>query len=302
MTMMENLLSEAEIITSENVSPRTKKTYRSLIGVYINVMTKFIKEDPFPITHDKMVAFIVFQKKAGRKCCSLLAYMNSFTYYFRENNLEILTQSIKFKVFKSGIRRSMYSGNCPNAKLPFDPKWFPKILEKFPITNIDNLRFMFLISIMFSAFLRISEALNLTKSDIVIENPTLIKIRIKTSKTDQFGNGTFTYIYDNNTSYSPFRFLNYLNFISDKNDLIESRTQSTLRAHLSYVLRAIGVEDYQHYGLHSFRRGAAYHASLNNVNDCVIKAHGRWKSCAYTRYVAVDMSRAGKEVADALSK
>ena len=298
---MKALLTEAEIIRSENVSANTKRSYNSAMGVYVKTMNQFIHENPYPVTHEKIVAFIVFQKNIGRKCSSLLSYINGFTYYFRENNLPILTQSIEFKTFKSGIRRVMHSGSYPNAKRPFDPKYFGKILEKFPITNLDNLRFMFLISLMYAAFLRINEALNIRKNDIIIENSNIIKLRISTSKTDQFGNGSFNYLYDNGSCYSPFRFVGYLNFVKD-GELIEPRCQSTLRSHLLYVMRTIGVDNYEQYGFHSFRRGAAYHASLNNVNDCVTKAHGRWKSSAYVRYVAVDMSRAGKEISDALSE
>ena len=259
-----------------------------------------IKENPFPVTYEKMVAFLVYQKNCGRKCSTLLNYINGFSYYFRENGLNVLTQSIKFKVFKSGLRRTMMAGSYPNAKLPFNPEWFPKIIDKFPISTTDNLRFIFFISLMYAAFLRIDEALNIRKSDIIIESPTMMKLVIKSSKTDQFGHGTFTYLYDNGSSHSPFRFINYLEKL-DNDQKIQTRSLATLRAHLCHVLKQIGVEGYENYGFHSFRRGGAYHASLNGVNDCIIKAHGRWKSSAYIRYVAVDMSRAGMEVSQALS-
>ena len=54
------------------------------------------------------------------------------------------------------------------------------------------------------------------------------------------------------------------------------------------------------YNWHSFRRGGAYHASLNGVQDCVIKQQGRWKSDAYIRYVAIDAVRAGTDISNAL--
>ena len=47
---------------------------------------------------------------------------------------------------------------------------------------------------------------------------------------------------------------------------------------------------------HSFRRGGPAMSALNGVQDCQIKAHGRWTSHIYTRYTAVQMKEAGEKV------
>ena len=73
-----------------------------------------------------------------------------------------------------------------------------------------------------------------------------------------------------------------------------------LRQHLHAILKTIGIDDVANYNWHSFRRGGAYYASLNGVQDCVIKHQGRWKSEAYIRYVSVDGVRAGNEISNAL--
>lgn len=94
--------------------------------------------------------------------------------------------------------------------------------------------------------------------------------------------------------------LDPLNGLRD-DDKICQQSVHRMRQHLKAVLQVIGVEDPEHYSFHSFRRGAAFHASNQGVPDCVIKKHGRWRSEAYVRYVQVDAIRAGREVSDALS-
>ena len=82
--------------------------------------------------------------------------------------------------------------------------------------------------------------------------------------------------------------------------IVGGRSERYLRAKLASLLREIQVEDVHRYSFHSFRRGGAHLASVKGVNDCVIKAHGRWRSEAYLRYVAVDKREAGLNVAAAL--
>lgn len=83
----------------------------------------------------------------------------------------------------------------------------------------------------------------------------------------------------------------------DKDEPIVNKNERTLRAHLNVVLKSIGVEDSQSYSWHSFRCGGSYLCGLNGVTDSAIKAHGRWRSTAYVRYVSVEMPYAGRKIA-----
>ena len=125
-----------------------------------------------------------------------------------------------------------------------------------------------------------------------------LSINIATSKTDQFGKGTKTYIYDNEKPWCPLNFVDVLQNFKD-DDKIFTKNQYTLRTHLQFLLRSIGINDYKEYSWHSFRRGGAYYAGVSGVSDSIIKAHGRWKSTAYIRYVSVKMSNAGLTISNA---
>ena len=299
-TLLNDLLREAQGLQGKSVAESSKRVYQSRIRVYETVCENELHIEPEPITLDKMMAFVVFQKRAGRCWATLSSYMQGFSYYFRMHDQPVLTQAISFKVFKDGLRREMHAGTFPNAKLPFKIEWFKKIAESFCLNMYDNRRFMFLICLAFHGFLRMSELMALKKSDVRVTEDGRIEILIQTSKTDQFGHGQRTYIFDSGDVSAPIRYIDVLDQLED-DDAIVGTCQTALRSHLQHVLATIGVEQPKAYNFHSFRRGGAYLASCRGVADCVIKAHGRWKSSAYLRYVAVDMLRAGQEIGAVLT-
>lgn len=157
-------------------------------------------------------------------------------------------------------------------------------------------------TISFCAFLRISELKNLKKKDLkVSEDKSTLSILIESSKTDQFGRGIQTYVYNNNQIWCPIFYLDAFDDVND-DDLICNLCETALRSHLYTILSSIGVDDYKSYSWHSFRRGGAYLCGCNGISDSTIKAHGRWKSDAYIRYVNVEMPKAGRDIAEVFAK
>lgn len=292
----DDCLEEADEISTENISLSSKKTYASGIRVYERVVAKYGK-NPYPITIENMRGFLISKKKEGRTYNTLHGYISAFNNYFEQNLLPNLTKDIQFKNFKSGLRRVMQGNNCPKAKLPFDVNWFNIIPQYFNLNQMDDRLFFFYMTLSFSGFLRISELLNLQKKDLELSNDNqILTLYIKNSKTDQFGRGCRTFIYNNETSWSPINFLDTIEKFND-DDYICHLKEHALRSHLIIILKQIGIPDAENYSWHSFRRGGAYQCGLNGTPDYLIKAHGRWKSSAYIRYVSVDMSFAGQEIA-----
>ena len=291
---MDELLQEARGLQGKSIAESSRRVYESRLRVYRCCCENELNVPAEPITVEKMMAFIVLQKRAGRCWSTLSNYIQGFSHYFRTANEPVLTQTMQFKVFKDGLRREMQAGTFPNAKLPFKIEWFGQIVSQFPVTMMENRRFMFVITLAFHGFLRMAELIALTKSDISIKDGRM-EILIRSSKTDQFGHGQKTYLFESGGVASPFSYADVLDHLEDNEPIVGSSPHS-LRSHLQHVLATIGVEDPGSYNFHSFRRGGAYLASCRGVADCVIKAHGRWKSSAYLRYVAVDMVRAGREI------
>lgn len=295
--MLAQLLQQAEEISSHAIADSSKLSYRKSINVYAKVMAS-IGEEAFPITLEKMMGFITNQYNEKRQCSTLMNYIGGLSNYFKENSLENLTQHMRFKVFKSGIRRQLKSGIFPYQKEPFNSDWFQNILHFFPVSMSDNARFMLLISLCWHCFLRVSEAMQLKKEDLNFDSEKL-SVFIRSSKTDQLGEGETCYVYPSNAASNPIHYLEVLNFLNTGENISGMSIQA-LRSHLKFVLNSIGIAYVDSYSFHSFRRGAAFLASEKGVQDCVIKKHGRWKSDAYLRYVRVEAARAGNEITKAL--
>ena len=120
-SLIDELLAEARGLQGKSVADSSRRLYESRMRVYTNCCQNELHIEPQPVTVDKMMAFIVFQKRSGKCWSTLSSYIQGFAHHFRVNNEQILTQSMQFKVFKDGLRREMHSarglGKRPNIKL-----------------------------------------------------------------------------------------------------------------------------------------------------------------------------------------
>lgn len=302
--LLEGLRREAQEIRGHTVAESSRNTYQDSFRVYETVMRNELQMDPFPVDIEKMEVFLVLMKRKRRCYNTLAGYVRAFSYYFRTNAKDCLTQDLQFKIFFSGLRREMTEGgqSCPNAKEPFQLEWFERIVNVYPMEDLGNRRIMFWMTLCFHGFLRISELLGLRKRDITInEADGRMDLFIRRSKTDQMGIGETTYLFACEGPGSPWTYRDVLECCNDDDLIVGGLSEKTLRQWLARILQKVGVEHVERYSFHSFRRGGAHLASLNGASDSVIKAHGRWRSEAYLRYVAVDRRWAGREIAGALS-
>jgi hypothetical protein len=76
-------------------------------------------------------------------------------------------------------------------------------------------------------------------------------------------------------------------------------SESWIRNSVKRRLREIGVCPTD-YSTHSFRKGGATQAAKKGVQDCVVKAHGRWKSTCFMRYTVFERADAGRQITAAL--
>lgn len=135
----------------------------------------------------------------------------------------------------------------------------------------------------------------LSLSDVGIdsrENPRVLVVHLKTSKTDPFGSGTHLYLgrTGDPTLCPVSAVLGYLAIRPpDPGPLFVFQNGTPLsRAHLVTHLREalsqVGV-DMTNYSGHSFRVGAASTAARVGFTDSFIQTLGRWKSAAFIAYI-----------------
>ena len=124
-----------------------------------------------------------------------------------------------------------------------------------------------------------------------IENPSMVKLSLKTSKTDPFRKGVEVVLGRTNNDLCPVTALlaylavrgngpGFLFLFSDGRPLTKQRFIHCVREALS----AMGVDSSQYAG-HSFRIGAATAAAACGLNDSTIQMLGRWRSSAYQLYI-----------------
>ena len=208
-----------------------------------------------------------------------------------------------------GIKSIQAKSSKKPARLPITPELLRKMRQVWMRGNgsgsWDNIMLWAASLLCFFGFLRSGEitvpadagfddGAHLTFNDISVdytENPQVIRVRIKASKTDPFRVGTDIFMGRTDNDLCPvaavlafmalrgpgpgpfFRF-------SDGKPL----TRSRLVAKLKESIQAAGVNCAAYSG-HSFRSGAATTAARQGIGDATIKMLGRWKSSAYQLYI-----------------
>jgi site-specific recombinase XerD len=157
-------------------------------------------------------------------------------------------------------------------------------------------RLAVLIIFLYYGFLRIGEALKLTKSDVIIEGDC-IKLFIATSKTDKGSQGASILIAKGSGTCSPGKVLaKYLSTMSkfstwsNRSPFLPSfsgsrctdrpLTYDNARKAFQNLLSAARIPT--SYGLHSLRAGGTSEASNSGVPAELIRQHGRWSSSSAT--------------------
>ena len=173
--------------------------------------------------------------------------------------------------------------------------------------DFDNIMLWAACCLAFFAFLRAGEftvqaeekfdpSTHLTPRDIEVDdlsNPTMLKIRIKKSKTDQWREGVDLYVGMTGNELCPVAAI--LAFMAvrgqDEAPLFKTKegtplSRQTLVKMVKDSLSKAGI-DCARYNGHSFRIGAATTALARGIPESTIQALGRWKSDAYRSYIRI---------------
>ena len=135
---------------------------------------------------------------------------------------------------------------------------------------------------------------HLSLGDIAFDShsaPSVVRLRIKQSKTDPFRQGVDVYVGATSACLCPVKAL--LAYIAVRNadpgPLFVFRsgaplTQPSLVQHLQAALEQAGFPHMSYTG-HSFRIEAATTAARRGISDSLIQTLGRWKNAAYKIYI-----------------
>ena len=266
-----------------------------------------------PVTQDMLCYFVAYLGKKG------LGYSTIKTYLAAVRSLQVdygfnspfdASMPKLDRVLKGVKVVQGKEGRAPQRKLPITPKILRQIRTQWPGVgrDYDDTMLWAAALVCFFGFMRAGELMgdrkdgfdpsqHLAFDDVATdnrENPTMVQITLKTSKTDPFRKGVNIVIGATDNDLCPVQALfSYLRMrggapgpllmLKDGSRLTRSYFVSRIRAALS----ALGYCNTSQYSGHSFRAGAATTAAAMKVEDSIIKTLGRWESAAYLLYVRI---------------
>jgi len=206
-----------------------------------------------------------------------------------------------------GIRKRQACARPTRQRLPVTIRILCKLKKSLIKKNpsYDAITLWAMCCMAFFGFLRVSEftiptpgsydrSQHLSLDDIVVDdrnNPCLIQLFLKQSKTDPFKQGATVYLDATDSTVCPVKAVTcYLAkrksqpgplFITKKGN---GWTSHMFRKALQCVFAQMKLNK-QLYNTHSFRIGAATSASLANLSNTQILVLGRWRSNAFQRYI-----------------
>ena len=198
-------------------------------------------------------------------------------------------------------------GSSTKIRLPITPAILRKIQEQWsPMASDPDILMLWAAAVLcFFGFFRSGEITvpsqnsfdsrkHLSWGDIAVDNqlhPTMLKVKLKQSKTDQFGKGVEVYVGRTSCPLCPVAgVLAYMAsrgsqegaFFKFKNG--QPLTKAKFTQQVRIALQAAGLPCLNFAG-HSFRIGAATTAAKAGVEDSVIRTLGRWNSAAFLVYI-----------------
>ena len=201
-----------------------------------------------------------------------------------------------------GIRKKT-PAHARDKRLPITPTILRKIYAIWsePPVTYQKRMFWAACCLGFFGFLRAGEFTCTTLADHTLrvddisidsrENPQVLTVLLRHSKTDTFGAGIYIHLGKTGEVLCPVAaVLGYLAIRPAHQGplfVLEDGTplsKTCLVNHLQEALRKAGINTANYTG-HSFRIGAASAAAQAGFSDSLIQTLGRWKSSAFTSYI-----------------
>ena len=287
----------------------TQRSYASAQSRYLAFCNQFLIP-PLPVQEIHLCRFASFLASDNVSHSTIKCYLSALRHMQIARNLPdpLISSMPKLEKVVRGIKsqQSLKKGS-KDGRLPITPDLLSKIrhyLEQH-FANPDGIMLWAAMCTCFFGFMRSGEMTlpaesafdpntHLSFKDVsidCIENPKIVKLNLKASKTDPFRKGVEVVLGKTDNELCPVTALlaylalrgsgpGFLFLFADGRPLTKQRFIQRVRQALS----AVGVDSSRYAG-HSFRIGAATTASARGLNDSTIQMLGRWQSSAYQLYI-----------------
>jgi len=297
------------------LAPNTRQTYNTAITSY-ETFCKTHGNEPFPARRETLGEWVTIRaigspQQPAIRCDTIESYLSAIRAWHTDFGLEEdIFESSWLRRLIAGIRRTEVPKQSKQAT-PISLETLEKVTKLCDSSTIDDITFHAAATVSFAGFLRIGEITTSRKDTrIPVESLRKLKptrrdvtfaadgthaiLRLKRSKTDKEHRGVDIVLPATGSTTCPVTALRTL-FRRDPRDLdsflFTHEGKSITRDWLIHTMRTkmdqAGIPtDFQG---HSFRRGAAQHASDNGMGDEDIKTLGRWTSETFKRYFTADL-------------
>lgn len=299
------LEAKAEVLLAGGLAPSTARVYESGKRAFLACCVR-LNLTPLPASEHTLILFVA-ELAQSLAPSSIQTYLAAVRHLHIINNLtNPLQNTPKLALVLKGTKR--YHNQSKLTRLPITPfilQAVKKVLDRAP-QSYESRMLWAACCTGFHGFMRSGEFtvpaahefnpdIHVMVGDVAIDshsNPQLISIRLKKSKTDQFGKGSFIFLARTDFDLCPIAaLLSYLAIrghypgalftLKNGSPLTKQKLETMLRT----TLQTAGI-DPSFYNGHSFR-GAATMAAAAGVQDAIIKQLGRWLSEAYQEYVKI---------------
>ena len=289
----------------QGIANSTRRTYESAQRKFLHFCQwsgrLHANGSPLPASEWTLMLFVTHLSDSVR-ASSISVYLSGIRSLHIENGFaNPLDNCLRLERVLRGIKRSQ--GASKRERLPVTTAVLARILTVIDGTSYDDALFWAACCTGFFGFLRSGEfttttssfnpQLHLAVSDVKTdrhENPSVLFLRIKCSKTDPFRKGHVIRLGVSGTPICAVKaLLQYLKLRGgEAGPLFRHRnglplTRSTLTSWLRDAIARAGLTG--NFSGHSFRIGAATSAAAAGIPDHLIKTLGRWFSNAYQLYI-----------------
>lgn len=274
------------------------------------------KMKPLPATESILCYYVACLGQAGLAHATIRTYLSGvrqiqIAYGFPDPHLAAMP---RLQQVLRGVRVEQgKAGRSPRPRLPITPGILRKMRGVWEEEGMSrNSRMLWAAaSVNFFSFCRSGEitvpseksydpTAHLSYSDISVndsDNPSIIAIQLKKSKTDPFRQGVRITIGKTKDKLCPVTaLLSYMAARGDRPGPLfiwqdgRPLTRSQFVEEIRKVLKKANLPAEQFAG-HSFRVGAATTAASVGLEDSLIQTLGRWKSSAYLLYIKLNPSK-----------
>ena len=297
---------------SQGVAPSTRSTYQSALRKFAEFCSLYSIITPFPVSESILCYF------SSYLACKTLSPQTIKTYLAGIRHMQItlglpepraFSSLPRLRLVQSGIQRThaQQSSSPAKIRLPITPAILRKIQEQWSAksSDLDILMLWAAAVLCFFGFFRAGEITvpsqnsfdskrHLSWGDVAVDNPmhpTMLRVKLKCSKTDQFGKGVEVYVGRTGCLLCPVAAtLAYMASRGSQEGAFfqfktgQPLTKAKFTQHVRTALQAAGLP-YLNFAGHSFRIGAATSAARAGIEDSVIRTLGRWNSAAFLVYI-----------------